>query len=490
VIGLKPRQQRRNGNEIPQRVHLVGAGGIHMSGIGQILLQRGHTVTGSDLTLSEHTARLEALGGRVFQGHDASHVRDAQLVVATAAAKSDNPEVTEAQRLGIPLISRAEMVQKLLADREVIAVAGTHGKTTTSSMAALMTVRGELDPLVLIGGDMRDLGNANARDGAGRIAVVEADEYAEAFLQYEPRIAVITNVEPDHLDYYGTVERLGQAFLAFSRRVRADGILIACADNTWAASIAETREAEGAHVERYGIDAADVDWRATRIRGNDRGGLDCVVLLSGQELGKLSLGVPGRHNLLDALGALAASMRAGVDFHRASQAASEFQGAKRRFELLGEVDIEGGTVTVIDDYAHHPTEVRATLSAARARFAGRRLVGCFQPHTYTRSQYLLDDFRTCFEGLETLYLLRTYEARENPDRGMDARTLAAEIERPAPVYLDSFEEATERIAGDLRPGDVFFTIGAGDVTELGPMVLAALEARAAEADDSSDRGAS
>ena len=192
-------------------------------------------------------------------------------------------------------------------------------------------------------------------------------------------------------------------------------------------------------------------------------------------LGRLSLSVPGRHNLLNALGALAASMRAGVDFHRAALAASEFRGAKRRFELVGEPAIPGGRVTIIDDYAHHPTEIRATLSAARARFPGRRLIGCFQPHTYTRSQYLLEDFRTCFEGLDALYLLRTYEAREAPDRGMDARTLAGEIAAPAPVYLDSFEEATEQIATDLRPGDVCFTIGAGDVTELGPMLVRRLE---------------
>ncbi|MDA1010808.1 MAG: Mur ligase family protein, partial [Chloroflexi bacterium] len=326
--------------------------------------------------------------------------------------------------------------------------------------------------------DMRDLGDANARDGNGRLAVVEADEYAAAFLEYEPRIAVITNVEADHLDYYGTPERLGEAFIAFARRVPADGILIACADNAWAASIAATREAEGARVERYGIDSPDATWRATRVRGNDRGGLDCTVHLDGQELGRLSLGVPGRHNLLNALAALAASMRAGVDFHRAVQAASDFRGARRRFEQVGEVSREGGEggpITVIDDYAHHPTEVRATISAAKGRYPARRILACFQPHTYTRSQYLLDDFRTCFEGLDVLYLLRTYEARESADRGMDARTLASEITRPTPTYVDSFDEATERIAADLRPGDVFFTIGAGDVTELGPMVLERLQ---------------
>jgi len=471
VIGLKPRQQRRDGHGIPQRIHLVGAGGIHMSGIGQILLQRGHEVSGSDLTLSEHTRRLQALGGRVFQGHDAAHVARAELVVATAAARGDNPELVEAAARGIPVVSRAEMVQRLLAGREVLAVAGTHGKTTTSAMAAVMAIRGEREPLVLIGGDVRDLDDANARDGAGPLAIVEADEYAGAFLQYEPRIAVVTNIEADHLDYYGTEERLRDTFLEFSRRVSQDGTLIVCADNAWAAELAETREAEGARVERYGIDAADVAWRATRVRGNDRGGMDFVVLLDGQELGRMSLAVPGRHNVLNALGALAATMRAGVDFHRAAAAAAGFLGARRRFEVLGEAEAEGGAVTVVDDYAHHPTEIRATLSAARGRFPGRRLVGCFQPHTYTRSQYLLEDFRTCFEALDALYLLRTYEARETADRGMDASALAREITRPTPVYLDSFEEAAERLAADLAGGDVLFTLGAGDVTELGPMVL-------------------
>ncbi|RLT35341.1 MAG: UDP-N-acetylmuramate--L-alanine ligase [Chloroflexi bacterium] len=478
MIGMKPRQQPRNGNDaIPARVHLVGAGGIHMSAIGQILRMRDIQVTGSDITLSEHTERLEALGAHVYAGHAASQVGDALLVVTTAAAKPDNPELVEARNRGIPVILRAEMVQRLIADRDVLAVAGTHGKTTTSSILTLMCVRGDLDPLVLLGGDARDLDDANCRDGAGRVAVVEADEYAEAFLQYDPRIAVITNIEVDHLDYYGTVEAYRAAFEKFAARVRPDGTLLVCADAPWALELGLARRAAGARVERYGLDADGVEWNGTRVRGNDRGGMDCTVSLDGAELGRLSISVPGRHNLQNALGALAAAMRAGVDFHRATAAASEFSGARRRFEIKGDVALDGGTVTVVDDYAHHPTEVRATVLAARQRFAGRRLVGCFQPHTYTRTVYLLDEFRTCFEGLDALYVLRTYAAREDPDRGMGARALASEIARPVPVTLDSFEEAVERVVADLKPGDVFITLGAGDVTDLGPMVLAALEAR-------------
>ncbi|MDA0271021.1 MAG: UDP-N-acetylmuramate--L-alanine ligase [Chloroflexi bacterium] len=472
MIGLKPRPRGQNGNGIPKRVHLVGAGGIHMSAIGQILLQRGHEVTGSDITLSEHTARIERLGGTVYQGHAASNLGRAELVVTTAAAKSDNPELLEAAQRGVPVVSRADMVQRLIAGREVIAVAGTHGKTTTSSLVALMAVRADLDPLVLLGGDARDLGDANARDGAGRFAIVEADEYARAFLQYDPYIALVTNVEPDHLDYYVTAEAYHEAFTAFARRVRADGTLIVCADHPGSAALGAARAAEGARVERYGIEDESADWRATRVRGNDHGGLDAVVRLHGAELGRLSLSVPGRHNLLNALGALAASMRAGVDFYRAAQAATDFQGARRRFEVLGDVPTrDGGIATVVDDYAHHPTEVRATLLAARQRFPGRRLVGCFQPHTYTRTEYLLDEFKTCFDGLDVLTLLRTYEARETADRGLDATALAAALPHLAPTTFDSFEVATEALAETLRNGDVLFTIGAGDVTEVGPMVI-------------------
>jgi UDP-N-acetylmuramate--alanine ligase len=316
------------------------------------------------------------------------------------------------------------------------------------------------------------------REGSGRVAIVEADEYAEAFLQYSPKFALVTNMEADHLDYYKTEERYLGAFAAFAERVVPDGTLFVCADNAHASALAASRQQAGARVERYAIDA-DAEWRATNVRGNERGGLDCTVQLEGAELGRLSLQLPGRHNVLNALGALAVAMRAGVDFHRAAQAASECRGAARRFEHVADIDVDGPGfgITLMDDYAHHPTEVRATLLAARQRFQGRRLLGCFQPHTYSRSQYLLEGFKTCFEALDVLYVLGTYAARESTEAGMDAEALAREIAQPRAIYLATFEEATERIAADLKPGDVFFTIGAGNVDALGPMLQAKLEAR-------------
>jgi len=476
VIGLKARQRTGNGSEIPKRVHLVGAGGVHMSAIGQILLQRGHEVTGSDLSPSEYTRRLERLGATIWEGHRADNVGRAELVVTTAAAQPDNPELVAAREAGVPIWLRAEMVQRLIADRELLAVAGSHGKTTTTNMLALMVERGGLDPLVLLGGDSPDLGG-NVRAGEGRHAVVEADEYAEAFLEYAPRIAVITNLEVDHLDYYGSEERYRAAFAQFASQVLPEGTLIVCADSPGTAALGAERASTGAHVETYSIDRDDVTWRARGLRANDRGGLDATVELDGRELGKLSLQVPGRHNVSNALAALAVAMRAGVDFHRAAAAVAEFRGARRHFEVIGEVTRDGKSITIVDDYAHHPTEVRATVAAARQRYSGRRLVGCFQPHTYSRSTYLLEGWRSCFESLDALYVLRTYAARETAEQGMDATALAAEITSPAPTLLASIEEAVSRIARELEPGDVLLTLGAGDVTEVAPGVLRELGGR-------------
>ena len=465
-----PRSGPRSG-AIPRRVHLVGAGGVHLSAIGQILLARGHVVTGSDLARSDYTERLQTAGATIYQGHAPSNLGRAELLVTTVAAPDDNPELQAARERGVEVLVRAEMVQWLLADRRVLAVAGSHGKTTTTALLAQMAVQGGLDPLVLLGGDSPDLGG-NAREGAGEHAIVEADEYAEAFLEYEPAIALIGNVEPDHLDYYGSEERLRAAFMAFAERVRDDGSLIVGADSPAAAAIGAARHAAGARVERFGL-GGDAEWRATQLRPNDEGGLAATVLLEGVELGRISLQVPGRHNVANALGALAVAMRAGVDFKRAALAASRFTGTRRRFEAWG----DAAGVTLIDDYAHHPTEIRVTLAAARQRYPGRRVVACFQPHTYSRSQYLLEGFRGCFEGLDLLFIAPTYAARETPSQGLDAEGLAAAIESPVARYVVSMEAAAEALEGELLEGDVFLTLGAGDIDGLLPLLRERLETR-------------
>jgi UDP-N-acetylmuramate--alanine ligase len=367
------------------------------------------------------------------------------------------------------------MVQRLVADRDVYAVAGTHGKTTTSSLLALMTIEAGLAPLVLLGGDARDLDDANARDGAGPIAVLEADEYKGAFLHYEPQVAVVTNIEPDHLDWFRTAEAMGEAFLQFAGRIRVGGLLVACADSPGSAALADQAVAAGIRVERYGIAGLGLEWCATDLRLNELGAFDFTVLRDGEQLGSMSLTVPGRHNVLNATAALAAAVHAGVAPDVAAEAAGRFTGARRRFEVVAEIETADGPVTVVDDFAHHPSEVRATLAAAQQRFAGRRLVGCFQPHTYSRTRYLLDEFRTCFAPLDVLYIVPTYAARETADQGLDGRDLLAAVGGGAAWYVDSLDEAVERLAADARGGDVLLTLGAGDVSTVAPRVAEALQ---------------
>jgi UDP-N-acetylmuramate--alanine ligase len=450
---------------IPQRVHLIGAGGAHVSAIAQILHAWGHTITGSDQRASAMTAKLQALGMRISIGHAAENVGDAELVVMTSAAHGDNPEIIEAQRRGIPVIKRAEMVARLMQGRYSIAVAGTHGKTTTSGLIAHMLVEAKLDPTYLIGGEVRSLGT-NAAPGAGRYIVVEADEYDRAFLSYTPDVAVVTNIEPDHLDIYGSIEELQAAFAQFMASAPIDGHVIACADSP---RVRETVAAGGIaarDVQTYALEA-DASWRA-RPLSHDAAGQTFAVESDGRDFGTFTISLPGRHNVSNALAGIAAGSTIGIETAVMQAALASYRGAARRFEAVG----EAAGVTVMDDYAHHPTEVReGTIAAARQRFPGRRLVVLFQPHTFTRTAYLLDEWKTCFAGADALYITHTYAAREEADAGLSGRDLAAAIETPAAVYVDSFEEAADRLAADLRDGDVFFTVGAGDVDSVGPMVL-------------------
>lgn len=451
-------------DDIRGPVHLVGIGGMHMSAIGQLLLERGIAVTGSDLRPSAFTQRLEALGAKVFEGHAAENVGDAQLVVTTAAAADANPELAEARARGIPILIRAEMVAKLMEGKRVIAVAGAHGKTTTSSLIAFILSEAGLRPMYLLGGESIDLGG-HAAWGEGDLCVVEADEYKRAFHEYEPEIAVITNVEADHLDYYGTDAAYHEAFEVFARRVKPGGRLLACWDDPGARAASEAVEDEPFVTETYGIDGTRY-WQATDLR-RDPAAVTFTLRRGGAPEGQLRATVPGDYFVRNVTAAAGVCLGLGVAFETVAAAVSKFQGARRRFETKG----EAGGVLVMDDYAHHPTEARATIAAAKRRFPERRLIGVYQPHTYSRISYLWDEWTRCWDGLDELIVLETYAAREAPVAGRGAADLAAAITDPRARYARDFDDAARQAVALARPSDVVFTIGAGDVVEVGPKIL-------------------
>jgi len=460
---------------IPERVHLVGVGGIHMSGIAKILRARGHTVSGSDLQLSPLTSELEGIGVSVREGHSAEQIDDAQLVVYTSAAHGDNPEIEEARRRGIETIKRAEMVARLMEGKKVIAIAGSHGKTTTTSLVAYMLSQAGLSPTFMVGGEPIDLGT-NAMPGDGDYFVVEADEYDRAFLAYRPHVALVTNVEPDHLDIYGSFEELQAAFGQFLSQVEDNGIIVACGDSPALRALLPQTIGDGTfypvRAVSYG-QSADCDWRSTNISQKGIDTSSFVVEFRKQAWGEAHTLLPGVHNVVNSLGAIAVGDALGLDREAILSAVKSFRGVKRRFELVG----EAAGVRIMDSYAHHPSEVRADLAAARTRFSGRRIVCLFQPHTYTRTTYLLDEFRTCFRDCDVLFIADTYAAREDPSAGMNAEQLAAEIDDPPASYAGSVRDAATLVAESLREGDVFFTVGAGDVDTAGPVVLEALQRR-------------
>ncbi len=475
---------------IPDRVHLVGVGGIHMSGIAQILRARGHAVSGSDLQLTPLTRKLEDLGVTVHEGHARENIDEAGLVVYTSAAQADNPELAAARERGVETIKRAEMVAVLQQGKQVVAVAGAHGKTTTSSLIAWVLHEAGLSPTIMLGGEMKNL-HTNALPGDGPHFVVEADEYDRAFLNYHPYIAVVTNVEPDHLDIYGSFEELQKAYAQFLTQVDTSGFIVACLDSPPLQACLSQRQANlpvtvgddvtlPVHVVSYSHISADADWHAEiaprspqeeRRRGID--GSTFVVRFRKQLWGEFVTQLAGVHNVSNCLAAIAVGEILGVPRDTVRGAVASFTGTSHRFEYIG----EAAGVTIMDDYAHHPTEIRASLAAARTRFPGRRLVVLFQPHTYTRTSYLLEGFRDCFGDADALYLADTYAAREDPAQGMDAETLAGEISHARAVYAGPVAEAAAVVADALTEGDVFFTVGAGDVEKAGPLVLEALKKR-------------
>jgi UDP-N-acetylmuramate--alanine ligase len=456
-----------------RHVHFVGIGGIGMSGIAELLANLGYVVSGTDTKASPLTARLEGMGVQVRIGHDARHVGGADVVVVSSAVRPDNPEVAEARRRHVPVIPRAEMLAELMRLRYGIAVAGAHGKTTTTSMIALALERAGLDPTAVIGGRLSTFGS-NARLGRGEVMVAEADESDGSFLKLTPSIAVITNLDREHLDHYGDFARLCDAFVEFANKVPFYGAVVACLDDPALAALLPKMTRR---VVTYGLDREDADLVATAVRMEGFGSrCDLVRRTPGgvrERVGSLSLAVPGRHNLANALAAAAVGLELDVPFASLAAALAGFQGAERRFQVLGEL----GGVLVVDDYGHHPTEIAAVLAAARTD-ATRRLVVVFQPHRYTRTAALLPEFGDVLSRSDLLVLTDIYAASEDPLPGVTVDALADTVRsrRPdLPVHVvRALDELPEYVARLVRPGDMVLTLGAGSIGTVGERVLEAM----------------
>ncbi len=458
-----------------KRVHFVGVGGIGMSGIAELLANLGYAVSGSDAKASAVTVRLgDRCGVTVFEGHSATNVGDADVVVVSSAVKASNPEVSEARRRGIPVIPRAEMLGELMRLRFSIAVAGAHGKTTTTSMIAVILEHAGLDPTAVIGGRLSAFGS-NARLGQGKYMVAEADESDRSFLVLSPSIAVITNIDREHMESYGGFEDLQQAFADFANRVPFYGAVVACADDPYLAPLLPSFKRR---VVSYGLATPDATFVGTDVMLGPFGVRATVhrnhkgTLLA---LGHLELQVPGRHNLQNALGAIAVADELGVDFAVAAAALKDFQGAERRFEKHG--DVAG--VTVIDDYGHHPTEIAAVLAAARTMY-DRRLVVVFQPHRYSRTAQMLEAFGPSLRDADEILLTDIYAAGEEPIAGVSVDVLAHSIregsQRPTRV-VRTIDDVVADLAENARTGDVVLTLGAGSIGALPARLLAALRQR-------------
>ena len=454
--------------ELPQNVHFVGIGGAGMSGLAALLLSRGCRVTGSDLKASPVIGRLEAQGATCYLGHAAGYVGTADLVVISSAIKPDNPEVVAARERCIPIVRRGELLAKVMDGYRGIAVAGAHGKTTTTAMVAAVLIAGGLDPTVLVGGEWPVLGG-NFCPGGSRFFVTEADESDASFLLLSPEVAVVTNVENDHLDFYGTTEAIARAFREFVGRVQPGGVAVLCLEDPWLEEFAKKNSLPVITCGRNG--------GADYVLGDfDFKGLSSAATLyfRGEPLGRLELNLPGIYNLLNAASAVAVGRHLGISFDVAAQALAAFRNVKRRFELLGEVN----GIRVVDDYAHHPTEVAATISAAR-QLKPARIVAVFQPHRYTRTALLYREFGRSFGDADVVVVDEIYSAGETPLPGVSADLIREAIARHDGREVLHLPEngAAAYIRGLVRPGDVVLTLGAGNIYRVGLELLGLLEER-------------
>jgi UDP-N-acetylmuramate--alanine ligase len=452
-----------------QRIHFVGIGGIGMSGIAEVLLNLGYKVSGSDLKSSPVTERLASLGAVIFEGHKPENVTGAEVVVTSSAVRPDNPEVEQAHELRVPVIPRAEMLAELMRLKYGIAVAGMHGKTTTTSMIAAVLAAGGLDPTVVVGGRVDALGS-NARLGNSHYLVAEADESDRSFLKLSPILAIVTNIDREHMDCYRNMRDVKNAFLEFMDRVPFYGMVVACNDDPLLRKILpQVQRRIVTYGTRRGSDFRIVLGKADLTAGDQHPLGRFTVRFGDRDLGEFTLHVPGAHNVLNATAAIAVGIGLDISVDQIRGALDQFRGVDRRFQLKG----RAAGITVVDDYGHHPTEIRATLAAAR-QCGYRKIQVIFQPHRYTRTRDLMDNFASAFGDADTVLVLDIYAASEQPIEGVTAERLVEEIRRvghPSARYASSFDEAARVAISGAKQGDLILTLGAGSVYQVGPMIL-------------------
>lgn len=453
-----------------QKIHFVGIGGIGMSGIAEVLLNLDYQVSGSDLKESDITRRLASLGGIISYGHRAENLADVDVVVTSTAVNLENPEVLEANRRKIPVIPRAEMLAELMRMKYGVAIAGTHGKTTTTSMVATVLSAGNIDPTVVIGGRLDSIGS-NAKLGQGEFLVAEADESDGSFLKLSPTIAVVTNVDEDHLDYYKDLDEIRSTFVDFINKVPFYGLVVLCLDDeNLQGMIPDVKK----RLVTYGM-TNQADFQASDIE-HEADRTSFTVHYRGEELGRLNIRMPGQHNVLNALAAVAVGMELDMSFAAIAEGFQDFGGVGRRFEIKGEAQ----EIMVVDDYGHHPVEIKATLSAACAGWS-RRVVAVFQPHRYSRTQALFDDFLTAFYQADHVAVMDIYAAGEEPIPEASAEKLAdgiSEHGHKSCCYTGDAQATIEHLQAVLQPGDIVITLGAGNVWQVGTELFQLLEGKA------------
>ncbi len=460
-----------------KRIHLVGIGGAGMSGIAEVLINLGYEVSGSDLKKTEITERLKKLGGKIFYGHKPQQIGNAEVVVISSAVREDNPEVIEARRRKIPVIPRAEMLAELMRLKHGIAVAGSHGKTTVTSMIATVLHQAGLDPTAVIGGKLDSFGSG-ARLGESDLMVVEADESDGSFLKLHPVIAVVTNIDREHLDHYGNFESLCESFLHFLNEVPFYGLDVVCIDCPVVRSL--LGKIERRYIT-YG-ESPDAELRAVEIYP-EKSGCSFEVIYQGENLGRITLGMPGRHNAINALACIAVGFELGVDFDVQASSLNGFKGVHRRFEIKGEV----GGIVVVDDYGHHPREIQATLKATRewkpaqSGLKPQRVVCVFQPHRYTRTKILLDEFPSAFDQADVLVMTEIYPAGEDPIAGIDGKKLFQKVaehrkgKNLETYFFPEFNEIILWLEKNLKSGDLLLTLGAGNIWQVGEEIFKRLK---------------